>query len=148
MPIWLLWRRGLQEAYPDPQWRHTGAACRSPPPRGTAATPPRPRAAPTAAGSGSATIDEPTSDLLRVVEDYVVLGLGGNESAQLCGLGQQCVAVRAAQLGERLDAQCLVADLPGALPHAVGQEGTGRRAVTRRERHGEVVEDHSAAVLV
>src|SRR6266545_8255428 len=147
MPIWLLWRRGLQEAYPDPQWRHTGAACRSPPPRGTAATPPRPRAAPTAAGSGSATIDEPTSDL-RVVEDYVVLGLGGNESAQLCGLGQQCVAVRAAQLGERLDAQCLVADLPGALPHAVGQEGTGRRAVTRRERHGAVVEDHSAAVLV
>ena len=70
------------------------------------------------AAGGSATTDEPANDL-RFVEDYVVLRLGGNESAQLCGLAQQRLAVRAAQLDERLDAQCLVADLLGALPRAV-----------------------------
>src|SRR6266498_3133114 len=88
------------------------------------------------------------SNDLRAVADDVVLRLGGNESGQVCSLGQQRVAVHAAQLRERLDAQCLVPDLPGALPQAVDEEGTGGRAVARRERHRAVVEDQPGAVLV
>ena len=34
-----------------------------------------------------------------------MLRMGSDESAQLCGFGQQRVAVRGAQLNERLDAQ-------------------------------------------
>ncbi len=51
-----------------------------------------------------------------------MLRTGGDESAQLCGFGQQRVTVRGVQLGERLYAQCLVTDLPrislstGSLP--------------------------------
>jgi NADPH:quinone reductase-like Zn-dependent oxidoreductase len=41
---------------------------------------------------------------LRSVDGYVIRRLGCNESAQLCGLGQQCVVICAGQLGERLDA--------------------------------------------